>query len=201
MNGISQLKIIVSIAKGHGDHAIAAAASITEALSYLHRSYSTDSIEQTQRALAAARSAQLDPVAQAVPQLAVMTHFVDLCCSLLQNDPIQATRKMNAMTTVLDHDDVKWKVSGVCQIPITQRSGSPAISSFLDGIVRLDSERRPHLVLSFWPKQDVHALGYLLCGAVNAHLNSVTKKAEEYFKQAMNILRRMQSLIKLRNIF
>ena len=190
VNGTSHLKIIASIAKGHGDYAVAAAASITEALSYLHRSNNTDSIEQAQRALAAARSAQHDPAAQAVPQLASMTNFVDLCCSLQQNDSKQADGKMQPLHSTFDQSPEKWTTSGVCLIPVSKKTGSFATSAFLDCIVRLDWDQRPHLVLSYWPVQDLRALGFLLSGAGTAHKNSVDQKAEQYFHEAVTALRR-----------
>jgi Cohesin loading factor len=53
---VSLLKVVATLATSRGDHAVAAKASVVEALVHLQHATNLDGIEQAQRALAAARS-------------------------------------------------------------------------------------------------------------------------------------------------
>ncbi|KAL9116533.1 MAG: hypothetical protein Q9187_006938 [Circinaria calcarea] len=195
---MSHLKAITTLSGGRGDLAVSVTAWIIEALIHLHQSNSVESIEQAQHALAAARSSQLNPAAQEVPQLAAMTHFVDLCCSLQKNDPLQALPKMQAMQATLDQriSDKQWNDDGLYSIPISRESamtlqgnGSPV------GVVRVDSDQNTALVLNWLPREDIYALGYLLSGAVVIHRNAMDgQKSEQYLKEAQRLLEGMFSL-------
>ena len=195
---IGHLKVIATLSSGRGDLAVSATASIIEALIHLHQPNSGESIEQAQHALAAARSSQLNPAAQEMPQLAAMTHFVDLCCSLQKNDPLQAIPKMEAMQATLDRrvSDKKWSEDGVCAVPISRESvmtlqgNGSAI-----GVVRVDSDQNTSLLINWLPREDIYALGYTLSGAVVIHRNAMDgQKSEQYLKEAQRLLEGTLSL-------
>ena len=192
LTAINHLRFITNLSNSRNDNAIAATASIMEALAHLHRSNSTESIEQAQRALAATRSAQLDPAAQSVPQLAAMAYFVDLCCSLQQNDPSQAIAKMTAMQTSLDQSisNGQWTDDGLCYIPISRESGSSLQGNgSLSGIVKTSADQEYAMAISWLPREDIYELGYLLSAAVVMHRNATDgQKAEKYLKEASRTL-------------
>ena len=194
---LTNLKLITTCANSRGDHAISAAGSITLALAYLHQSSNAESIEQAQRALASARSSQLDPTAQAVPQISTLTYFVDLCCSLQQNDPTQATPKMHAMQKTLDLlvTDKGWTDDGSCSIPITyQTAATLQDSGSAAGIIRNDSNQNSTLLINWLPREDIYALAYLLSGAVSVHRNAMDgQKSESYLKEASRLIEGKQS--------
>ena len=189
---INHLRFIVNLSNSRSDNAVSATASIMEALTYLHRSNSTESIEQAQRALAAARSAQLDPEAQTVPQLAAMAYFVDLCCSLQQNDPTQAISKMTAMQISLDQSlaNRQWTDDGLCYVPISRESGKTLQGNgSLSGIVQTSMDQKYSMIISWLPREDIYELGYLLSAAVVMHRNTTDgQKAEKYLKEASRTL-------------
>ena len=194
---IGHLKVIATLSGGRGDIAVSATASIIEALIHLHQSHSFESIEQAQHALAAARSSQLNPAAQGVPQLVAMTHFVDLCCSLQKNDPLQAMPKMEAMQATLDQrvSDKQWSDDGFCSIPISRESAMTLQGNgSAVGVVRIDSDQNTSLIINWLPREDIYALGYLLSGAVVIHRNAMDgQKSEQYLKEAQRLLEGMFS--------
>ena len=185
---INHLRIVTNLAERHGDSVISAVASIMEALTCLHRSNNVDSIEQAQRALAVARSSQLDPAFQRVPQLASMMHFVDICCSLHQIDPVQAKLKLETMHSMLDamSQSDNWTSDGIVHISLGDRTArSLQESSPPSGIIRTDSTGAVCVSLVWLPKDDIYALGYLFSGAVVLHRNAMDgQKAEQYLNEA-----------------
>ena len=189
---INHLRFIVNLSNSRGDIAISAIGSIMEALAYIHRSNGTENIEQAQRALAAARSTQLDPAAQTVPQLAAMSYYVDLCCSLQQNDPSQAITKMTAMQTSLDQiiSNGQWTDDGLCHIPIGRESSDTLPNNdSVFGVVQV-VDQKCTMAIKWLPKEDIYELGYLLSAAAMIHRNaSDGQKAELYLKEASRTLK------------
>lgn len=187
---LTHLKLIAGVSKNHGHHAIFATASTLEALTHLRHSSSLESIEQAQRALAAARSIQMDSLLARVPQLAALTYFVDLCCSLQNFDPAQATLKMQNMQAFLDPaiEDSHWTTDGRFSVPITQ-GDLPQASKLHADIVRTDLEGSLALELNWLPKEDIYALAYLLSGATVSYLNaSDGRKGEKFLKEGIRML-------------
>ena len=187
---LTHLKLIAGVSKNHGHHAIFATASTLEALTHLRHSSSLESIEQAQRALAAARSIQMDSLVTKVPQLAALTYFVDLCCSLQNFDSTQATSKMQNMQAFLDLaiEDSHWTQDERFSVPITLGE-SPQVNKQHEGIVRTDSEGSLVLELGWLPKEDIYALAYLLSGAAVCYLNaSDGRKGEKFLKEGIRML-------------
>lgn len=186
---LNHVRFLSSTAEKYGDRAVAAIAMALESLIHLRESNSAESIEQAQRALAAARSSQLDPQVKNNPQLAVLTSFVDLCCTLQTFDPNHAASKMQAMQTSLEnHPNASvWANDGSFEIPISHTKASPTTGS--DGPLRQDADG--NLVLSFqWlPVEDLHALGYLLSSIAIAYRNtSDGQRSEQLLREGMNFL-------------
>jgi Cohesin loading factor len=189
---ISQLKVIATLAGSHGDSAISAVASAIEALVHANRSNTSDSIEQAQRALAAARGSQLDAQAQSIHPLTVMAYFVDLCCSIHQNDPMQATSKLAAMNTFLDQraNDSGWSADGQFFVPLSHNtSQSLQVTEGSQGAVRSDHQGRLSIRIQWLPKAEIYSLGYILSAAAVVHKNAQDgQKAEAFLREAASKL-------------
>lgn len=164
-----------------------AVAATLEALIYLRLSTSAESIEQAQRALAIARSSQLDPAVAQIPQLAAMMHLVDLCWSLRINDPIQAISKLQAMQETLEtiRDGNSWTESSTFSIPTSHTKGLLPASDTV--IVRDGIDHSRKLLLDWVPREDIYNLGFLLSGICTAHKNTLDGfKSEQMLKEGVN---------------
>ena len=176
------------LAISQGDRAVAAMVAAIEALAHVHRSSAAESIEQAQRALAVARSSQLDQVAQGIHQLTILTLFVDISCNLRRDEFKQAGEKMKALHKVLEEhrDDKFWTHGSRILIPISSRSASiVATNGSSGGIIQPDAAGRPSLLITWLPKDEIYTLGYMMSAAVAINRNTVDRKAEEYFKEAL----------------
>ena len=193
---ISHLKVISILATNHRDMTVAATASAMEALVHLHRANSKESIEQAQRALAAARSSQLDPASQRVPQLASIIHFVDICCSLESIDPSQAIIKLKAMQQLFDtsSEDENWSNDGLISVPVSQETAKAfQCSGSSAGVLRMDSTNTLNILVNWLSKEEIYATGYLLSGAVVLHKNAMDgHKAEQYLNEAKRMIQGSQ---------
>lgn len=193
---INHLKITSSLANRSGDHAISAIASTMEAMTHLYRPNSAESVEQAQRALAAARSLQLDPASRGIPQLTSMMHFVDINCSLQQIDPPQAMAKMQALHQTLDtsQNNPSWTDDGLVRIPLSLGTAkSLHDSGVTGGVLQVDSRGVVKFLINWLPKEEIYALGYLLSAAVTDHRNaSDGQKSEKYIKEAKRMVRRKE---------
>ena len=179
VSALSHLRSISDTAKKYGDTAVGAIAATLEALSHLRESGSAESIEQAQRAIAIARSSQLDPALGSVPKLVAMTHLVDLCWSLRRFDPAQAMSKMQALQATLEllRDTQSLADDGSMDIPIKHDTGS----AFGDhsGAVRKRQDGTQLLTFKWIPSQDIYSLGFLLSGLCVAHKNAADGQKSE----------------------
>ena len=191
--GFGHLKSIATLASSRGHPAVSMAASTMEALAHLRESSTAESIEQAQRALAIARSSQLYPAAQNIPQLNLMMHFVDICCSLQSSDPVQAWTKMQAMQASLDDTSTsaQWQDDGTMTIPLNRDARMPALGTTYElGLVRPAKDELLTIQLSWLPKDEVLALGFLLCGAAVCSKNAFDgHKSEQYIRQGSRLLK------------
>ena len=185
---ITQLKAVFRLASDRGDSAVAATASAVEALLHVNRSNTSENVEQAQRALAAARSLQLDPRAR-IPQLEIMTHFVDLSCSLFQDDLDNTATKMRLLHATLDSllDDTSWAESGNFLVAIGKKTAQAMQSAgSAQGMIRADESGHLFLQLNWLPKDEIYTLGYILGAATVVHKNAQDRKAESFLNEAMS---------------
>ena len=189
---VTHFRAIVDLATRRRDYTIAALASINEAMIHLRRSSNTESIEQAQRAVAAARSSQLNPAAHEVPQLIAMINFADITCTLQRNDSAEGTDKMKSMQEFLDSHikDKRWSEDGMCTVPVSRETARSLPGSGLaSGVIRFDGNENLCLVLSWLPRAAVYAVAYILSGSVIAHRTALDgKKSEQYLEQAVKII-------------
>lgn len=187
LSAFAQLRSISALADQLGDKAILALASTLEALIHLRASSSAESIEQAQRALALARSLQLDPAIGQISQIEVLINVVDLSCSLQHFDPSQAVSKMQAMQASLESHNESWQDDGSFLIPVKSQGASRAPNG--NGIVRMGSKGSLSIVFSWMPWSDIYALGYLFSSMAIAHRStSDGLRSEQMLKEGVRCL-------------
>ena len=189
VSALSHLRSISATAKKYGDTAVSAIAMTLEALVHLRDSGSAESIEQAQRAIAIARSSQLDPAVKDIPKIVIMTHFVDLCWSLRRFDPAQAMSKMHAMQATLDvlRQPQSLADDGFLLVPVDH--GSQTAFGSYNGAVRKGQDGSQLLAFEWIPNQDIFSLGFLLSGICMAHKNAADgQKAEGMLHEGLRIM-------------
>lgn len=191
-SAVSQVQKMASLAKRYSDSAVMALASVMEAQFHLSSS-NHDSITNAQNALATARSMQLDPAIQAIPQLTLLVALTDIACSLHEFQVTEADRKSKEIKQLFyeckAHEN--WRNDNYIYLPVSQQSvvGTPTQTN------RHLVERKGNFYLKFeWlGKSEVEVLIYLLCANSVAHRNSVNgEKAEGYAQGGLDLLRALQ---------
>lgn len=177
------------MASRNGDKAVAAMAAVIEALAHLQQGTGSDAIEQAQRAVAAARSHQLNEELRHIPQLATLTQMVDICCSLLEYDVPQASQKLKILQSLADGTltDRNWRADGSFSIPLNGKSAGP--SSIDTGDIL--QVQNGILLLSFnWlPQHDLYALSYFLSSITLSAKNSYDgRKAEQFLDEGLRMI-------------
>jgi hypothetical protein len=187
MVAITNIKTISSSASARGHRVIFVLCAILEALIHLQSS-SAECIEQAQRALASARSFQLNQQVLEIPQISALIQLIDLSCSLQLLDISQATKKAEDMRPMLEQilKDSRWRDDGSFTVPVgnqAKSSSSESTNHFTD-----NQESHNRLVFNWLPRQQVYALGYLLNGITFSPLNAQNGlKAEKYLKEGLGI--------------
>ena len=178
------------MASRNGDKAVSAMAAVIEALAHLQQGASSDSIEQAQRAIAVARSHQMNDELRHIPQLLTMIQMVDICCSLLEYDINQSAQKLKVMQALVDEtlNDPSWRPDGSFSVPLNGKSAGPSSIDTGD-ILQVENGT---LLLSFnWlPQHDIYALSYFLSSITLGAKNSYDgRKAEQYLDEGIRMIR------------
>lgn len=184
------------MANRNGDKAVAAMAAMMEALAHLQQGTSYDSVEQAQRAIAAARSHQLNDDLRHVPQLITLIQMADICCSVLEYDIDQSAQKLKAMQNVMDErlSDTNWRPDGSFSIPLSGKSVGPA--SLDTGDILQVQDNMLLLSFSWLPQHDLYGLCYFLSSVTLAAKNSHDgRKAEKYLQEGQRMTRGMSIIL------
>ncbi|KKZ63252.1 hypothetical protein EMCG_02457 [[Emmonsia] crescens] len=187
---IHNLQKVASLASRSGDKAVFVVSSVIEALVRLQHSSSHDSIEQAQRALATARSYQLDNKVLDIPQISTMIQIMDICCSLLEYDVKQSSEKLQIMQKVMDQriDDPHWQNDGSFSVPLTHKTMSPSAVEPTD-ILQVENGN-VLLTLRWLPEHDLYALCYFLSSVTLTAKNSQDgHKSEKYLSEGLKMIR------------
>ncbi|KAL6231759.1 hypothetical protein BDW75DRAFT_243642 [Aspergillus navahoensis] len=189
-SALQHLHKVSTMASRNGDRAVSAMSAIIEALAHLQQGSSSDSIEQAQRAIAAARSHQLNDELRHVPQLTTLVQTVDICCSLLEYDVNQSAQKLKVLQDLMDErlSDSNWRADGSFSIPLSGKSAGPSSIDTGD-ILQVQSGT---LLLSFsWlPQHDLYALCYFLSSITLSCKNSYDgRKAEKFLQEGIRMLK------------
>ncbi|KAF7591294.1 hypothetical protein BBP40_001803 [Aspergillus hancockii] len=186
---LQHLHKIATMANRNGDKAVSAMSAVIEALSHLQQGSSFDSIEQAQRALAVARSHQLNDELRQIPQLTTLVQMVDICCSLLEYDINQSSQKLKDLQDLMDErlNDPNWRADGSFSIPLSGKSAGPSSIDTGD-ILQVQNGT---LLLSFnWlPQHDLYALCYFLSSITLSCKNSYDgRKAEKFLQEGIRMV-------------
>lgn len=158
---LQSLRSISTKANEHNDRAIYSTASLMEVIAYLSSPGSENS-ENAQRALAAARTYQLDEGSE-VPQIAFLTHCLDVTCSFIYGGPPGDTSaKLRNLQIFMDSakDNPAWQSGdSVVAIPVGQHAEpTQTVSSDTRAVLDVSEDGRPRLLMSFLAPQDAVAL-------------------------------------------
>ncbi|OJD22220.1 hypothetical protein ACJ73_06433 [Blastomyces percursus] len=187
---LQNLQKVSSVASRNGDKAIFVVSSVIEALVRLQYSSGNDSIEQAQRALATARSYQLDNKVLDIPQISIMIQMMDICCSLLEYDVKRSSEKLQIMQKVMDQkiNDPHWQNDGSFSVPLSHKTISPSTVEPTD-ILQVE-HRNVLLTLRWLPNHDLYALCYFLSSVTLTANNSHDgHKAEKYLSEGLKMIR------------
>jgi hypothetical protein len=159
---IQHLRAIATLASQQGDVAIYLTVSLMEAMAHL-KSNGPDSMEQAQRAIAAARTHQFDLAAQ-LPQLTGLAHILDVVCSIRQGIPKIMLEKLKDMQTMMDGavKDPAWSsTNDTIAIPINEtKTSSYVVSPDTRMIIGIGGDGRDNLMMSFLSKKDAYSITY-----------------------------------------
>lgn len=186
---VHHLQKTAHLAHRRGDDAIFAFATVLEALAHL-RSSSSDSVDQTRRALAATRQVQLSQDVNGIPQIQILVQYVDLCFSMQQANPDEIDQKLSKMQQVMDQivDDANWLDDGSLCLPLTRKSVQNTVS--MGGDIVNERNGRPVLMLTWLPKKDLYSIGYLLSAVASSYKNAQgTHKAEQFVDEGLGLIR------------
>ncbi|PGH09926.1 hypothetical protein AJ79_05542 [Helicocarpus griseus UAMH5409] len=187
---LHNLQKVSSLASRSDDKAVYVVSSVIEGLVRLQHSSSHDSIEQAQRALATARSYQLDNRVLDIPQISTMVQMMDICCSLLEYDVKQSAEKLQMMQKVMDQkiDDPQWQTDGSFSVPLSNQTMSPSALEPTD-ILQVGNGS-VLLTLRWLPEHDLYALCYFLSSITLTAKNSQDgHKAEKYLNEGLKMIR------------
>ncbi|RAH80240.1 hypothetical protein BO86DRAFT_449185 [Aspergillus japonicus CBS 114.51] len=190
VSALQHLHKIANMAHRNGDKAVSAMSAIIEALAHLQQGTGSDAIEQAQRAVAAARSHQLNDDLRHIPQLTTLVQIVDICCSLLDYDVNQSSQKLKVMQDMMDErlNDSNWRDDGSFSIPLSGKSAGPSSIDTGD-ILQVQGGI---LLLSFnWlPQHDLYALCYFLSSITLSCKNSYDgRKAEKFLQEGIRMVK------------
>ena len=186
---IQNLRAICDLSHGH-DRAIFVTSATIQAMVCLRIS-GPDSVEQAQQAIATARSEQLDPSSQQLPQITSLLSFMDLICVLqLHNDPEQITAKMNAMNHIMDDSrpEFKWNPNGSVGVPLGPHPDSQTTQD-TGGIFQKLQDGRDTLMFSALPRDELYSIAFLLSSLGSFHRNNSDGKANKFAQEGLKALK------------
>ncbi|KAJ5980027.1 hypothetical protein N7481_007325 [Penicillium waksmanii] len=189
VQALQHLHKIAAMANRNGDRTVAAMAAVIEALAHLQQGAGSDAIEQAQRAVAIARSHQLNDELRSIPQLSTLIQIVDICCSLLECDVNQSAEKLKVMQALVDEtlNDPNWRPDGSFSVPLNGKSAGP--SSIDTGDILQVQGGTLLLSFSWLPQHDLYALSYFLSSITLSAKNSYDgRKAEKFLDEGIRMI-------------
>ncbi|CAI6328692.1 unnamed protein product [Periconia digitata] len=157
-SALSQLRIIADHAERRGDRAIYVTCCTLEAMVHL-RGTAHDRFEHAQRAIASARSLQLQLSAKQLGQIDVLIDCIDVACMLQQGQ--SNFEKLNALQAKVDQD--LGPVQGVFSVLIEKSIGGN-LTFDTGGVFTKAGDGRDELVFAWLPQPYLKTLVYNLSG-------------------------------------
>ena len=184
---LRHLAAVHGVAEPRRHAAIIAMASIQEAMIHL-RNATSESRGLAQRALATARSHQLQPSVKKVPQLTALVNMVDLSCELVTSKPEQAAPKLKVMQSTMD--EVKatdWGKDGTFSVS-TGISAAPELEADAGGVLLKDSNGNCALVFDWLKRAELYYIGYLLSGISSLQKDCINESAEQFLQAGLKLV-------------
>lgn len=184
---LQHLHSITELAEKHRHVAVAVTAAAFEALIHL-RSHAADFIEQTQRALATARTHQLDPEMNQVPQLLLLVDCLDLACALANHSTSSIGAKMQAIQNAMDvhGNDLKRQEDGTFCLPFGG-AANPDLELDSGGVFKITSTGHQSLAFRWLQYTQLYTLAYLLSGISTMHKVAADERAAKYLIEGVKI--------------
>lgn len=171
-SALQQLHAIASHAE-RGDKAIYVTCCALEAMIHL-RSSAADRLEQAQRAIASARSLQLELSAKQMGSINILIDYIDVACSIQQGQPSQ--EKLTALQSKVDQN---VKPDNGAFAVLIEKSSAPNLTFSTGGVFRKADDGRDELVFAWLPQNDFGMLAYYLSGLVVVTKEKGTKYLQE----------------------
>jgi hypothetical protein len=186
VSALQQLHSILAHAEKRGDRAVFVAASAMEAMVHL-RSGAPDRLEQAQRAIAAARSLQLQVSGKQLGSFGTLVDIIDVVCSIQTGIP-DSKKSTALISSVLDEATDSMRSENGSFTVVIERSFGGSLTSDTGGLFRKNSEARDELVFGWLPKEDLKTLCFHICAfdqIVHERGFSLIREAHQRSKSAM----------------
>ncbi|KAF1936780.1 hypothetical protein EJ02DRAFT_459235 [Clathrospora elynae] len=175
---LQQLHAIQAHAHRREDRAVYVACCALEGMVHL-RSGASDRLEQAQRAVAAARSLQLQVSAEQLGSFGTLIDLIDLACRVLSGTP--NTQKSNALLeAILGKKVGSGSVENGVFTVLIEHNAKGNSTYDTGGVFRKNADKKDELVFTWLPKEDLKALCFHIC-ALDHHVH---EKGLIYMKEA-----------------
>ncbi|KAF2221301.1 cohesin loading factor-domain-containing protein [Elsinoe ampelina] len=187
---VQNLRQLIHVAEARKDVPVLVMGHVLEACVYL-RSGSAESTEHAQRAIAAARSFQLHPSLQKLPQLRCMIIFQDLCCDLATGSLEQLESKIDGLQELVDAVSANSKMwpTGNFNLPTSVNTSSTILED-TSGILRSTADGKASISLRWMNQTELFTLAFLLCGVTKLQKNCMDSRAEQYISEGISYAKR-----------
>lgn len=175
---LQQLNAISSHAQKLGDRAVYVACCAMEAMVHL-RSGAADRLEQAQRALAAARSLQLEVSATQLGSFGTLIDLVDVVCGIQQGTP-DHTKQAVLDEIMTEKSGKSTRTDAGVFTVLVEKSFGGGLTSDTGGIFQKSVDGRDELLFSWLPREDMQAL----CFYISALDQSVHEKGLRFIEEA-----------------
>ncbi|ORY15456.1 cohesin loading factor-domain-containing protein [Clohesyomyces aquaticus] len=186
-SALQQLHAIANHADRLGDRAVFVTCSALEAMIHL-RTSGPDHLEHTQRAIAAARSLQLQTSVKQLGSIAALVDCIDIACSLQHGAP--NSDKMTELQQKVDK--TPGPANGVFSVLIEKSFGGNT-TLYTGGVLKKADDGRDELTLSWLPKNDLKILAYYLSGMTSLQESKGVSYLQEGLKLTSDALQRPRS--------
>ena len=166
------------------------AAATLDAMVHLQSGESA-AVEMASRSLAAARTHQLDPVMEEIPQIRATMDLLDLACAFMQSvPPDQTIQKINHFHQSLDArvKTTGWTTDGSFSLPLDIQSNGD-IEADTGGIFRRTSTGEIALSFMWFTRSQLYMVGYMLGGISMMPKNGEDRKTETYLTEGLKLNR------------
>lgn len=175
---LQHLHAISAHAEKRGDRAIYVACSAFEAMVHL-RSSAPDRLEHAQRAIATARSLQLQVSGKQLGSFGTLIDIIDIACGIQQGIPDGKKSVALIEAMAAQNDEASSERAG-CFTVLLERSLGGSLTMDTGGVFRKNKNGQDELVFTWLPIEDLKTL----CLHLSALDQSVHDRGLVYIKQA-----------------